>query len=316
MSTDSLPAGLDLDTLAAFMDGALGPQDRARVEALLADSTAGQEVLAEAVRLRLELEGADPGSSITSDSDGDRGFGSPGADPLPEDSGSWSQRIGVVVPVAAAAGLIILFIGLQGKPLPLHGPAPTLVETASLVLDGDWAVRSWTEYRGGEEILTPNESAFRSGALWTGFLACWTADAPEAGREADRLVDLLEVGALKSASVALVQDLRDRAGSGTATSEARQTIEQADRLLAATSAQPWYDWGRALETVRLAAASDDVEFLTSERVRDLVGGLSTDGLGERERAAVLSVREHLEARPIDVGALRPVLEDAFAELGG
>jgi hypothetical protein len=237
-------------------------------------------------------------------------------DSLTHQSGSWNRRIGVLAPLAAAAGLIILFIGLQRKPLPLQGPAPTLVETASWVLDGDWASRPWTEYRGGEEILTPNESAFRSGAVWAAFLASWTADAAEAGPQATRLITLLELGTLTSASVALVQELRSGATSGVSTSDARQLIEQADRLLAATLPQPWYDWGRSLETVRLAVVTGDLGFLDSERLRDAVARLSTDGLSERERAAVHSVRERLEAPPVDPVALRAVLDVAFVELGG
>lgn len=305
MTAESLPEGLGPDTLAAYMDGALGPEEHARVEALLAGSPAAQEILAEALRLRDDLTRTEAGR---------RGGAREEDGAVVHRSRSWNRRIGTLVPLAAAAGLVILLTGHPGGQLAV--PPVTLVQTASLELEGDWAARPWTEYRGGEEILAAGEAAFRSGVLWTGFVASWTVGASEAGMQATQLIRLLEFGTLNSASVGLTRMLRDQAGSGVSVDEAHSSIQQADRLLRASLLQPWYDWGRVLETVRLAAGTGEQDFLTSKPVRDAVARLDTDGFTDGQRAAVTSLRGELAARPLDLEALQSALGIAFVELGG
>ena len=304
MSAEELPEGLDLDNLAAYIDGAVDFREQVRIEALLAGSEAGREILAEAIRLWEDLDERDlvEGSGPKSSGPGPTSSAGPRR--------SWTRRPGVLVPRAVAAALVLFFASRRVL------PGPSLVETASLQLVGNWAARSWTEYRGGEEILIASESAFRAGALWTGFQASWMAGAPEAGAQATQLITLLEFGTLTSASVAMVDGLRDRANAGESLQGARASVQEADRFLATSSTQPWFDWGRLLEIVRLAAGAGDQDLLASTRLRDALAEPGTEGLEQGEVAALSAVLNELEASPLDLSSLQSALDVAFVELGG
>ncbi len=137
----------DLEEIAAFIEGRLTGEARARVIQQLAQSDAALEVYAEAMRLRTERAG---GNVI----------------PLPI---ARRRRWIYVAPPLAAAAAALLIMTVQTARSSATSSAAALVAAMgdapsfAAALPPDWDQRTWSVTRGGPARLGEPELAFRLG---------------------------------------------------------------------------------------------------------------------------------------------------------
>lgn len=267
---------LDLELLAAYLDGRLSPEDRAAVEQRLATDDDAFELFAEAARLH---ESSEPAGAVVA---------------FPARTGR--RRIWTLV---AAAAAVLLALGLAAtRPWRGPGDVPSAEWVASLPsgevlasrLGERWTEAPWSELRGDPVVPSapspyrPEVAAFRIGARTVELVAALRADdrasALAIAGQLDGLYYNLDQNLVGPAAVAeLSRALED----GAAAPEVLGRVRDLDKYHGVEPAV-YYEAGRWAAAGRLAALAGDTRFFE--------GRLWTRGLRRlREHAGSPELRE-------------------------
>lgn len=274
-------ARLDLESLAAYLDGTLPADERDAMERLLASSRDAREVLVEAVRILGMEEGITEGATDS------------GADPAIR-----PIRRRWVVPALAAAAIATLSL------LPIlrsAGPdgfadVDRLLGASPALLSEGWDVHPWPVTRSFRQLPSPERSAFRAGVRWTDALVAWRGGRPaEAVGHLEAIATL--VGQVAPDGGAALGALRDQVAAGSAPEEADAAAAEARSALDATFPPGIVALGTWSEAARLATRDGALDYLGAARTLRVLeeihrGDLppaaaeALDGLAERLRAGV------------------------------
>lgn len=273
----------DLEELAAFIDGKLTGEARARMVKLLAESEAAHEVFVETVRFQGELllEG-------------------PEVIPLrgrrPAFVGTWK----VWVPVAAAASLLLFL----GRPLidSLIGPSALDFSTAQIVaeltaredlassLGEGWDQPGWSVTRGAAARLVESERAFRLGVRNVDLqVALRLQDAPLADgflSDIQEWLGEIDLSQAVRAQYATVQTLLSESGASGALAQLGAAEVALDEFLSSPSL-PMGMWS---EAARLAAVVREPAFFESAETSHLFDTMDEQQLPEPDVDTLRQIR--------------------------
>jgi hypothetical protein len=283
---DSIDPNADLELIAAFIDGKLAGEDRARVVKLLAESDEALEVFATA----LAEQHANRVSVV----------------PITR-ARRWRQWR-VIVPVAAAAGLATLFVPkLVGR-----GASPVLANEYATELErgprfatglpSGWEQRGWSVTRGAPSPDVggrPNSAAesrlaFRLGVRSIDLqVALRRGDTALAGRLTDEVLETLKSVGFSEAAAASYAELRSKL----ATELVGRSLERAsgaERQLRDLLRSPSFSFGEWVGAADLAARSRDAAFFDSPHgTRFVRSSIPAGGLAADDSAALGSIEARL-----------------------
>lgn len=231
---------MDPETLAAFLEGKLAPQERARVLAQLAASPADTAQLLEAARVRAALEAASASS---------------GAFEAPR-----KARWPMIVTALAAVLIAAIAIGRFSRP---RSPEILVLASALRVPDTgtDWSAPPWDIERGAPGSLSEQATVFRIGARLVDLeVAAGGPDTTAARRITRDLVTLVSRLPAGGPAAAHFDRLGIDAG---AVLSARQRATAARAVRELVEGSPWLDLGGWLEAARIAGAAGDSVFFAS-----------------------------------------------------
>jgi hypothetical protein len=288
----STESNVDLELIAALIDGRAAGEDRARAMKLLADSDEALELFALALRQRQSMPDFRVSPIVT--------------------RRRWRQWK-VVVPIAAAAGLAIALVPM----LRNRGASPSLAREYAMELGRDsrvvgglragWEHRQWVENRGvgpnreGSGARQPGDAqtglAFRMGVRSVDLqLALQLGDTALAGRLIDEIVETLNSVALSATVAARYAALR----SGLASDPRAKSVDRAsdaERQLREHVASAPFAFGEWVGAAELAARTHDASFFEAARGARFIQ--SIDGLSADDREAIRSVDARLKQGPTD-----------------
>jgi hypothetical protein len=247
---------IDLDLIAAFIDGRLGPADRERAMALLATSDAAFDVFVDAIHARAEI-----GDSVI---------------PI-ERARRWNGRRAawwVLAPAAAAA--VVLFAVLPRTRLRSERNAVSATELVG-ALGGAGRVassagsqeRGWSVTRGATSSLADSTTAFRLGVRAFDLrVAVMADDRQSADRLASEMLDRISAAEFSQLVAARYTNLR-REIAGTPRDQLLADASQAEaalsRLLAGRPDDAfWFNFGKWSAAAELAAGARSHAFFQSD----------------------------------------------------
>lgn len=297
MPQSAQPTGLpiDLEELAAFIDGRLTGERRQRVLALLAEDEDAYALYDEVIRVREELATAEAAGARAPENDAieAQGAAAPSAPPAeipvapqpprqPAERRVWTfptvphRRTVGWFPVAAAAAAAVAVFGVWWLLRPL-APEPSTAllaafDPATLTPEaaGSAPESLGTSYRGldGEERAALFELGVRAFDL---ALAVEARDRESTARWLAEMARLLDQGVpLGFGLPEIYEQLAARLTAGAAPRELRAGIAAAEATLQADlddPSQPLFAFGRWVEAVRFAAGQGDRAFLASPAAR-------------------------------------------------
>jgi hypothetical protein len=254
---DSISTNVDLELLAALIDGRLSGEERARALKLLANSDEALELYAQTLQHTA------------------------GAQIVPITSARRWRQWKVMVPMAAAAALAIVMvprlIGRGGQPGLANEYAMQLSQNprfAGGLRDG-WEARGWPVTRGaGTSRETPGtpragspaetKLAFRLGVRSVDLqVALRRGDSAAAGRVAREILETLNAVAFSESVAASYNELASRL----ATDGAARSIERAssaERDMRELLVSPSFEFGQWVGAADLAAQTHDASFFESK----------------------------------------------------
>jgi hypothetical protein len=283
---------IDPETIAAFIDGRLEPNERAALLERLARDPEAFETFAEASAIERELAGIRPdvaGPAVA-------------ATENPEKFRTLKERSlwRYAIPLAAAAGIGAMLIGRvllhpKTRPVLLSDSSTLLIAsgagTLESALGANWTEPAWTGTRGAASSLSSGQRAFRVGSrLAVLALAADARDAEAADRAAIELRELLS-GVDGSAAIAarldnIVGDVR----SGDRSRDAIATLRDIASDLEALVPGVWLRAGAWVEQARLAAKAGSVEWFSPDgpaiaEARSLVTALRSEAPSNAQSTA-------------------------------
>lgn len=294
---DSVDSNVDLELIAAFIDGRVSDEDRARVVKLLADSDEALELYAHAFR---ERQAALDVKVL----------------PLARPHRRWQWK--VIVPVAAAAALAIVMVprltGRHSQPLSAREYAMELGRDARFAdgLREGWQERGWSVTRGAgaspeanstRQAGTPQESrlAFRLGARSVDLdVAIQRQDTALANLLTGEILETLGSVAYSEPVVTTYRELRSRLAIDTRA----RLIERASGAegdMRDLLNSPSFAFGQWAAAAELAARTHDASFFES--------GHGTDFIRATARAGALVGDDSAALRSIDDTRMRHGLDD-------
>lgn len=309
---NSSESNVDLELIAAFIDGRLAGEDRARAMKLLADSDEALELYAHALRQQQSASDA-PVVPIAS-------------------RRRWRQWK-VVVPIAAAAGLALAVIPTLSR----RGPSSATAREYAVELGHDphfasglsdgWDQRRWAATRGAGSLGQPSATrqaqgaaesalAFRLGVRTLDLqVALQRGDTAAAGRVIGEILETLNSVPLSASIAERYATLK----SGLASDTRAQAIDRAadnegklrDHLGSAS-----FGFGQWVGAAALAARTHDASFFQSSYGRRVTQ--STDSLSADDRQALQSidarVKQGLNDQVLD--DVRDLLQGIIQRRGG
>lgn len=276
--TNSRELNDDLELIAAFIDGRLVGDDRARAMKLLADSGEALELYAQAVRER---------------------YGTPDSEVVPIATRRRRPHWKLVIPIAAAAGLAIITIPV----LRNRGVSPVSAREYAMELGRDprfvsgltagWEQRSWRVTRGAGAAVPDSGSAadsavaFRLGVRSVDLqVALQEGDTALARRMVDDILDMLNSVALAAPVAQRYEELRSHLSTDTQAGTTNRASD-AERHLRERLASAPFALGQWIGAAQLAARTrDSVFFHSAYSTRSLE---SLDGLSKDEQETLRSV---------------------------
>lgn len=279
--TNSRDLNDDLELIAAFIDGRLVGDDRARAMKLLADSGEALELYAEAMRAR---------------------YGTADSGAVPIATRRRRPRWKLVIPIAAAAGLAIISIPV----LRNRGASPVSAREYAIELGRDprfvsglaagWEQRSWRVTRGTGPAVQAGGSAadsavaFRLGVRSVDLqVALQQGDTALARRIVDDILDMLNSVPLAAPVAQRYEELRSHLSTDTPAGTTTRASD-AERHLRERLASAPFAFGQWICAAQLAARTRDSMFFHSAystRSLESLGGLSKD---EQERLRSVDAR--------------------------
>jgi anti-sigma factor RsiW len=302
---------LDLEQLAAYLDGRLTPQERAAVEERLAEDEDAFELFAEAARLA-ETAAAPAGEVVDLSLRGMRLRGNRRA------ATRWIGPLAAAAVVLLALGLATLqpWRGLSSVPSATWVAALPAGDDLAAVLGDRWTEAAWSEYRSAPgplayPLFPPEVAAFRIGARTVDLAAALRAeDADTASSLAAQLESLypnLESTTAATIVMAQLALTLEQAGPQAAAQDLA-TLDEHHGVEPAS----YYETGRWAESARLAARAGARPFFESR--------LWSRGLRALQRQAQTPELRQLAERlpgsaPPDFAALVTELDAVIALLG-
>ena len=253
---------LDLELIAAFIDGRLSGIERNRAIKLLRESEAAFEVYADALRARADLGEAD-------------------VVPINRGARRRPRAWLVGVPIAAAAALLIAILPrtqMRREPTILISSVESIAaplaavgvaarsRTGAPAMLVELGEHKWTVMRGGGSDLPESTTAFRLGVRATDLhLALSDSSRDRAERLADEMVNLLQSVSLadevRDSYVDVRSHIRDGQSMEQVLRESARAEHNLDELLRSTR----FGIGKWFAAAEFAARSHSVEFFTSPR---------------------------------------------------
>jgi len=295
------PEELDLERIAAYIDNRLSQRERDEVEEILASSDEAREVFAEALRVRQDMGWTDHGPN------GERS----------SRTSRFRRPFMALVPLAAAAALVLAWSSSRTLNDSAAGAGSGAITFLSEV-DNE---RAWTQRRGGEELLSEEEVAFRAGATWSAFELSWRAGLSTTEQRRAELLTILEYAPIAASieAVRSVPTIEERRGP-------EDGLELANATLVRLLVQPAYSWGVALERLRLAtAAVGNGTDPNAQSARRYLAGPASEELPEEQsirefpnaaQQALRAVVALVVMPELDQQALATAIDRAMALLGG
>jgi hypothetical protein len=265
-------SSIDLELIAAFIDGRLGPADRERAMTLLATSDAAFDVFVDATRAR-----AESGATVIPIGRAQRWRGR-------------RQAWWVLAPAAAAAVLLAAVLLRTGPRLERNAAVSATALIGALgganVGIGTSArgqERGWSLTRGGGASLTDSANAFRLGVRAFDLrVAVITDDRQTADRLVSEMLDRISAVQFSQFVAARYTSLR-REIAGTERERLLADVSQAEsrlgELLEGSAGDVfWFNYGKWSAAAELAADTRSRAFFQSELSTRLVrDALARDG---------------------------------------
>lgn len=314
---DSIDASVDLELLAAFIDGRLSGEERARAVKMLADSDEALELFASALR-----EQRAPSPAVVK--------------VVPITTARRWRQWKVMVPVAAAAVLAIVMVprlmGPGGQPGLANEYAMELARDPRFAggLRAGWEERGWSVTRGGgltrEAPGTPragsateSKLAFRLGVESVDLrIALGRGDTALAGRLTSEVLETLNAVGFSDLVRARYTELK----SGLAADALPRSIERASdaeremRDLLGSASFAFGQWVRAAE---LAAQTHAASFFESSYgTRFIRSTLPADSLAAEDTEALRSIDARMKAGSDDstLDDVHAILQTVIRRRGG
>jgi hypothetical protein len=256
MTDDVRGERIDSETLAAFLDGALPPAERARVMRVLAESPEEYSQFVEAAAVKRDLViDASPAmppetSALQASSSRSRAT-------------RWS-RARYIVPFLVAAGFTGLIIVRRFGTDAAAGSIAFVQDTrlvrpgsgsVATVLGEAWDQPGWSVVRGGGVNLGDRASAFRAGVRYAELeVAAKAADSAAVMRLSEPLAQTvggIDAGAPVAAQFRELARAPDFGGSA-------RRARAAEELRSLSRASAWFDAGAWTEMARLALAANQL----------------------------------------------------------
>jgi hypothetical protein len=301
-SQDLKDKSMDLETIAAYIEGRLPAGRNAEVAAYLARSPDAFQVFADAVALRAELTRLSPASENAT---------------APARRGERRPRRWLYAGAASAAAVAALFLVTRslesgaGPPLFLTAEELRVAGAGSLdrALGEDWAVPPWSSVRGSVDAQASRANAFRAGALASHLLLAADADDGQAVRAtAGDLTALRSTAA--GPALARITEIASTADP------TAQALAPAVNSLRDVHEEHWFDLGAWVEQARLAVIAEDTGFFDSDAVR-AIRSLRRELAGDAAAATVIDRIDALlgrieaDAAVSDIASLRPFIDAIF-----
>jgi hypothetical protein len=268
---------VDLDLLAAFIDGRLSRRERERAIRMLTESEAAFEVYAEALRTQTDL-------------------GEPKVVPI---TASRTQRLRTWLPVASLAAAAILMIVLLPRVRANNGEPALSVAAVALVspvtqrpdlrvaLGQDWDRREWSVTRGGTTALIDSMRAFRLGIRTVDLqVALAMNDRQVADRLTAEMVAWLGEEQFAQPVAASYADLEKRMAADSA-ARLVSDASQAEKALGELLDSFWFEFGKWCGSAELAARTHAGAFFQSDTTARFIREALAGGRLEGEDAVAL-----------------------------
>lgn len=291
---DSIDASVDLELLAAFIDGRLSGEERARAVKMLADSDEALELFASALR---EQRATSPAVVKV----------------VPITTARRWRQWKVMVPVAAAAVLAIVtvpkLIGPEGKPALANEYAMELARDPRFAggLRAGWEEGGWNVTRGAglsreasgtarAGSATESKLAFRLGVRSVDLqIALRTGDTVLAARFTSEVLETLNAVGFSDLVRARYTELK----SGLAADALPRSIERAsdaEREMGDLLGSASFAFGQWVRAAELAARMHAASFFESSRgTRFIRSTLPADSLAAEDTEALRSIDARMKA---------------------
>lgn len=293
---------VDPETLAAFLDGRLSPEERAEVMEHLATSEDDYEAFLEAVHVLGALEESDAtGPDVAGPRRSESGWRVPGARALA---------------AAAAVAVVALGVWLVSRAGPPTDGTPVAL-VASLDTDPTglpgWDEPAWPVLRSPDALLAPRERAFRLGVRHAHLAAAARADLDEASR---RLAGELTTLASELPGGGPLAALYRRIGELPSGAEEAADLRR-EAWLATEGAAPTAELrlGAWVGAARLALLAEDLSWFRSPAAREARSAVDEESLTPPVRRGWREVRELARGDPVEPDSLGSAL-NALAETLG
>lgn len=237
---------LDLELIAAFIDGRLTGAERDRAVKLLGESDAAFEVYADALRARSDL---DAGKVLQI------------RPPRPYSARPW-LTIGSVAAAAVLMIAILPSIQARRERADFNAPASQIASAVTQrpdlarALPADWDQRQWSVSRGGASRLVDSTMAFRMGVRATDLqVAIAAGDTARASRLTAEINESLNAVELSDAVRVDFSNVSARIAQGASKEQIAASAETAERALGTLLGSFWFDFGRWVAAGELAAST-------------------------------------------------------------
>lgn len=297
---------LDPETLAAFIDGGLTPDERARVLEVLAKDPDAITYAASVVRVERHM------SDVPDERARHLALVPDSRRSAPKVH-TW--RIGKLrTPAVVLAACVTMVIGVRSVLSPEvpqddePGWLPDAASIRSAATAPSAAHAGWGSVRAGAEVLSQEALAVRLGVRSADL---WDAAALGEWSAAMALADSLTLLARRVEGGDVIADqLREQVTQARASADDYTTLLQ--RLAARTHAESWYEVGRWIEASRLSAERGDAHFLPAiarARAAALELPVGNPSLATRLQTIAADYRD-----PVRKGATREHLAVILEEL--
>jgi hypothetical protein len=274
---------IDPETMAAFLDGTLSAEERARVLERIATSSDLYEEFLDASAIAADVNATEaPGPA-------------PAKAPAPIVGPSARQRSRWLVfgPLLLAAGLAAALITPRvvhqsniADADPIERLASTLTgSTGAASFGAGWNTPAWSATRGAAEELSASARSFRDGVQFVDLVvARQIGDEQAAARSAGAIGQLLISTGGGGAVAAIVRQFSRPEQKTTTRTQTESALRQAE------SAPDWFDLGTWCETARLAAKGNHLDRFVAggdvfRGLREIMRGIDTAPAPEREGLA-------------------------------
>jgi hypothetical protein len=302
---------LDLDLIAALIDGRLSGAERERAIKQLGESEAAFEIYTDAMRVRPDLE--EGGAEVR---------------PITSVKRRSTMPWRTIGSLAAAAVLFVAVVPrfmASRNAAALNAPSSQITMAVARQSDlprrlvGDWDARAWSVTRG-ESAQVDTTLAFRLGVRAVDLnVALAAGDTARAERLTGEIVESLNRMPLTEIAKAEYADLRTQIARGGARADVSARATHAENTLADLLGSFWFGFGRWTAGGELAARTRTPEFFVEPRTRRFLNVAAKRAGLERADAEVLGRISALVGDDVtdeELNTLRQLFETLIRRHGG